>query len=177
MRSMHFCLRLGSAGLNPAVDWTRNGMPLRTRYLSRKSMRLSRLGSQNSLRMFVGLLRNMRGGVVWRKVSCTSSVMPHSPACSRLVSLGKCQVSVAKVHRAMAVHRHRADREFFRVDINNAVRYIQAECPSPEHVWSRQPVIPVFESGAKPKLVECERCGAGYFWAIYCPKCGIKLAR
>jgi hypothetical protein len=83
----------------------------------------------------------------------------------------------AKVHRAMAVHRHRADREFFRVDINNAVRYIQAECPSPEHVWSRQPVIPVFESGAKPKLVECERCGAGYFWAIYCPKCGIKLAR
>lgn len=83
----------------------------------------------------------------------------------------------AKVHRALAVHRHRADREFFRIDINNAIRHIQIECPSPEHIWSKEPVTPAVESDTRPKPAECKKCGAEYSWAIYCPTCGIKLTR
>ena len=51
------------------------------------------------------------------------------------------------VHRSLDAKRHRKDREFFRIGVNEAVAAIQRVCPTPEHVWSRAKFIPQYESG------------------------------
>jgi hypothetical protein len=79
----------------------------------------------------------------------------------------------AKVHRTMASHRHRPDREFFKIDLTDAILHITHACPLPEHVWSREEISAV---RTRPKFVECSKCGAGYVSATYCPKCRVKLS-
>ena len=85
----------------------------------------------------------------------------------------------AKVHRLLASKRHRNEREFFRVQIKEALVAIQNICPTPEHVWSRVPTIPAIPviPGMKkrPPLVQCGKCGASYVVAEICPKCGVRL--
>jgi hypothetical protein len=81
----------------------------------------------------------------------------------------------AKVHRTMASHRHRVDREFFKIDLAAAIRHIELACPFPEHAWSREIVTTAPADRARPKVVECPRCRAGYVSASYCPKCRVKL--
>ena len=74
-----------------------------------------------------------------------------------------------RVHRLMASKRHREGREFFRAELGEVIETIQGIC-SPEHVWSRVPL-----KKARPALVKCPNCGAGYAVATHCPKCRIKL--
>jgi hypothetical protein len=76
----------------------------------------------------------------------------------------------SQVHRTLAEHRHREDREYFRVDVGTVVSAIQSMC-APEHTWSRVPI-----PQPRPAVVECTKCGASYRTAVYCPVCQIKLA-
>ena len=78
-----------------------------------------------------------------------------------------------QVHGLLNAKRHRKDREFFRVEVNEAIVEIQRVCPSPEYVWSRVPFIP--PTKARPSMVKCLKCGASYVVAEYCPKCQVKL--
>lgn len=80
------------------------------------------------------------------------------------------------VHRVMAGARHRGDREFFRIDVREAIRHIQQACPRPEHVWTRVPASPKKDKNSRPASVKCPGCEASYVSAVYCPKCRIKLS-
>ena len=80
-----------------------------------------------------------------------------------------------KVHRSMAPQRHRTDREFFRIELTEAIAHIRRACPAPEHTWSRGPTAKGTLTRTRPSLVKCSECGAGYVSADYCPKCRIKL--
>ncbi len=88
-----------------------------------------------------------------------------------------------KVHRALEATRHRPGREFFRVDLSEAIGHIQKVCPNPEHVWSRTPPTPETktrtppppETRTRPPNVECPKCHAKYVVAKYCPLCQIEL--
>jgi hypothetical protein len=75
------------------------------------------------------------------------------------------------VHRLLSSARHSANREFFRIDLREAVACVRGAC-KPEHVWTREQI-------AKPKIrppaVECTGCGASYVVATHCPKCKLKL--
>ena len=43
----------------------------------------------------------------------------------------------AKIHSLLAAQRYRQDREFFRLEIQEAIEAIREICPQPEHSWSR----------------------------------------
>lgn len=76
----------------------------------------------------------------------------------------------ASVHRLLASQRHRDDRQFFRIELGDAVAHIQRICPAPEHSWSRAPL-----AMPRPNRVACTKCGARYLTATHCPKCRVRL--
>lgn len=76
----------------------------------------------------------------------------------------------SKIHQKLDNRRLRKGREFFRMDVSEALSSLKEIIKEPEHSWSREVVPP-----ARPAMVECTKCGAKYVIATHCPKCRIKL--
>lgn len=74
------------------------------------------------------------------------------------------------VHQALVSSRTNIDREFFRIEVKDAIAAIERCSSKPEHAWHRVPAIPV-----RPPLVACKSCGASYAYAEFCPKCKQRL--
>lgn len=76
----------------------------------------------------------------------------------------------ASVHAKLAHIRHSQSREFFRLEVREAIKAIEDEAPDKEHTWYRlQPLR------QRPTRVACKSCGASYVTAEYCPKCRLRL--
>lgn len=75
------------------------------------------------------------------------------------------------VHRNLASARHIGDREFFRLSLVAAIQAVEQQAPVREHTWCKSP-----SSRPRPPSVSCQKCGATYVTAQYCPKCRVKLS-
>ena len=75
-----------------------------------------------------------------------------------------------KIHETLAHKRESNDREFFRIQLSDAIKEVNTLSPKPEHVWYKNP-----QACPRPSRVECPKCGAYYIYAVHCPKCQIKL--
>lgn len=76
----------------------------------------------------------------------------------------------AAVHRQLKEARHANDREFFRLSLSEAIRAVEENCLNSEHTWYKASA-----NRPRPSSVSCEKCGAHYVAAAYCPKCRVKL--
>lgn len=75
-----------------------------------------------------------------------------------------------RIHDELAGSRQAYDREFFRVDVTEAIAVIARVAVDVEHTWYRSPSL-----RSRPSQVRCPRCGASYVTAQYCPKCQVRL--
>jgi hypothetical protein len=85
--------------------------------------------------------------------------------------IGEAAALEAAVHRKLAFVRHTGDREFFRLSVVEAIAAVEQHAPVREHTWHRVPL-----NRPRPPSVICQKCGAAYVTAQYCPKCRVKLA-
>jgi hypothetical protein len=82
----------------------------------------------------------------------------------------------AAVHKALHPKRVSNGREFFSVEIAEAVREIERHVREPEPRFLREPLKPLpFKSNIDPPLRACRRCGFPKESGnehLFCPKCG-----
>jgi hypothetical protein len=76
----------------------------------------------------------------------------------------------ASVHSRLSDRRQNNDREFFKVNVAEAIATITSLALAVEHAWHRHATM-----RPRPASVECAKCGASYVSAEYCPKCRLKL--
>jgi hypothetical protein len=85
----------------------------------------------------------------------------------------------ASVHELLGPQGFSSGREFFKVSVSQAIDAIESCASEREHSWRLTPVatLPQNSTNGCPLAAPCPSCGASYAFAVYCPKCRVKITR